>query len=159
MKKLSKKAQRDKIIMIYREMLREGWTDKMVISILKDKKCFRNILKREIERDIRLSSYAARNSNCSSEVLVGILNKGKDDYISCWVVENPKCSPEILEEVLRRGKSDGVSIGAALNSNCPSGILVEVLQRGKDDRISHYVAENRNCPKEAIKEWRKNKKP
>jgi hypothetical protein len=82
--------------------------------------------------------------------------KTRDDYISCKVFANPanpNCPPEILVEVLKRRKDDYVSYYAVRNPNCPIEMLKEVLDRGNDDWISKYASQNPNCPDEAKIKW------
>jgi hypothetical protein len=59
----------------------------------------------------------------------------------------------MLVEILRRGDNDYVSQYASKNPNCPPEMLVEVLKRGKDDYVSYCTSENPSCPLEEKIKW------
>ena len=51
----------------------------------------------------------AENPNTHPEILVEILKRNKNDYVSMYAARNPNTDPEILTEVLRRNNNDSVS--------------------------------------------------
>ena len=112
--------------------------------------------------------YTTKSSSCSKssmsdqmiaratkdpQILIEILRRGDDDFVSCYAAENPNCPIEMLVEILKRGNNDSVSRCAVINPNCPPEILVEILKRGNDDWVTEYAAENPNCPIEARINW------
>ena len=84
-------------------------------------------------------------------VLMDILEKGKNDYASQRAAKNSICPPDALRMVLKRGENDDVSRYAAENENCPPDVLYEVLKRDKDDIVSEFAAVNPNCPPDALR--------
>jgi len=101
------------------------------------------------------------NNECPSEILIEVLAKGTDDWISRYAAMNPNCPPEALQMVLERGKNNWVSHNAARNHNCPSQARLKWLMAvGKiktPDLSKHdmQVIKNYNKPDE---EWEQFKK-
>jgi len=76
-----------------------------------------------------------------------------NEEITLATVDNSECPSEILIEVLAKGTNDWISYGAAQNPNCPQETLQMVLERGKDDWVSYYAAMNPSCPPEVRLKW------
>jgi len=132
----------------------EDWhTEEEEAKYTKDPKILVDILRRGI--DDFVSQRAAQNINCPPEMLMEILRRGKNDNVSGNAAKNPNCPIEMLVEVLRRGKNDYVSHSAAQNPNCPPEMLVEVLRRGNDDWMSDCISKNPNCPIDVKIQWMK----
>ena len=103
----------------------------------------------EVWKRIGKGEWQHPDARLSPIILMMASNGFKPSKIAA---RSPNCPPEILVEVLKRGKNDWVSQNAAWNENCPPEILAEVLRRGKNDKVSQFAAENPNCPpKEKIK--------
>ena len=118
----------------------------------KDPEILMDILKRG--KDNWISRSAASNKNCPPEILAEVLKRGNDDWISSIAAKNPNCPPEMLVEILRRGNDDWISWNAVRNTNCPPEMLAEILERRKDDSISWHTYRNKNCPKDAKIKWK-----
>ncbi len=54
---------------------------------------------KEVFKDNEL--YIAKNPNCPPELLVEILKRDKDDYVSCLAARNPNCPPRAKIEWMR----------------------------------------------------------
>jgi hypothetical protein len=101
----------------------------------------------------QLYSEEVARTTTDPKILIDILRRGNNDWVSYYAAQNPNCPPEILAEVLRRGNDDGVSYYAVENPNCPPEILAEVLGRGNNDELSYYAIRHSNCPPEAKFKW------
>ena len=82
------------------------------------------------------------------KILIDILRKENDDFISCYAVQNPNCPPEMLVEILRNRNTDTISKYAAMNPNCPYEIKIKWMkERGlivKEDPSKHIIEYENN---------------
>jgi hypothetical protein len=126
-------------------------------------------LKKLLGKSFNLKKYAQNEEWYNEEVakmtkdpqiLIDILRKGKDDYISQMAAMNPNCPPEILTEVLRRKRDDTVSFYAANNPNCPLEYKIKWMQatnkiEKEDESKGHIIEYEKANPEDDLSDLKK----